>query len=143
LNSHPSKPLSDWWNLEVKNRHNTKHAYNCCAYLSSIKDIKSNQEIEIPTLELIWAGLGDYSVNVMAKGKRAIDAFYIIHDDNKIRFQSRQVTTSIPKYRLPELSNGQYLLEYTIISSNFDLVKLELNIVHYKSPKEIEVIKIE
>jgi len=137
LNSRPTRPLSDWWTLEVYNRHNKKHAYNCLAYLSKLKDVRTNIEFEIPTLELIWAGLGDYRVNIMAKGKRAFDAFYIVHENNRIRFQSRPVTTTISKYRLPELPNGEYIFEYTITSSNFDMAKLQLNVIHDKFSNDL------
>ena len=138
LSNHQNKPLTDWWHVEVKNRNKRKHAFSCMAYLSKITNLQSNNIINIPTIELIWSGLGDYSVNIMADGKREFDAIFIIHDDNKIRFQSRELTTTSPRFQLPILDNGEYLLEYTVVSSNFEAARREFILKHLGTYQDIK-----
>ncbi len=140
LSNHPQKPLTDWWHIEVKNRNKSKHAFSCLAYLSYIKDIDNEKKIEIPTIELNWSGLGDYTVNIMADGKREFDALFIIQPENKVRFQSRGLTTTSPRFQLPVLDNGTYLLEYSVVSSNFDIASRRFLLKHPRSHKEIEFI---
>lgn len=138
LSNHQNKSLTDWWHVEVKNRNKRKHAFSCMAYLSKITNLQSNNIINIPTIELIWSGLGDYSVNIMADGKREFDAIFIIHDDNKIRFQGRELTTTSPRFQLPILDNGEYLLEYTVVSSNFEAARREFILKHLGTYQDIK-----
>jgi len=122
IKDHPQQPLSDWYHLEIKNRNKSKHAFLCHGYVTRIKDLNSKAEFEIPTNELIWSGIGNVMVNIMGGTKRELDAFYIIHGENRIRFHQRLLTTTSPQYHLPNLPQGKYLIEYTIISSNFEKV---------------------
>ena len=140
LRNHPQKPLTDWWHIEVKNRHKTKHAFSCFAYLSFLKNIDTEKKIKIPTIELNWSGLGDYTINILADGKRELDALFIIHQENKVRFPSRELTTTSPRFQLPVLDNGTYLLEYSVVSSNFNIASRKFLLKHPKSHKEIEFI---
>lgn len=75
INNAPNNPLSDWYHIEVKNRNKSKHAFSCIGYVTSIRNIDSGEIISVPTNELIWSGIGDISVNIMANGKRDLDAF--------------------------------------------------------------------
>ncbi len=140
LRNYRGKPLSDWWHIEVKNRHKSKHAFSCLAYLTYLKNIDNEKKFKIPTIELLWSGLGDYTINIMADGKRELDALYIIHQENKVRFQSRRLTTTSPRFHLPVLDNGTYLLEYSVVSSNFDIASKKFLLKHPKTHKEIEFI---
>ena len=112
----------DWWHIEVNNRHKTKHAFSCLAYLSKVHNVDSGEQIYVPSIELLWSGLGVHSVNIWANDQRELDAFYVIHKDNKVCFTSRPVTTTNPRYNLPQLQNGRYKLEYSVISANFPTV---------------------
>jgi hypothetical protein len=114
--------LSDWHHLEVRNRHRTKHAFSCTGYVTKITDLDNGHEYELPSNELIWSGTGDIMVNIMGGTPRDLDAFYIIYGENRIRFHERELKTTNPKYHLPSLSQGRYLIEYTVISSNFEKV---------------------
>ena len=87
--------------------------------MTKIIDLKANKEYEIPSCELIWAGLGDITVNIIGGTKRELDAFYFVHGESVIRFQHRPLTTTNQKYWLPVLSPGKYEIEYSIISVNF------------------------
>lgn len=111
--------LADWYHLVVKNRHKGKRAFSCSGYVTRIKNLRNGKVHEIPTNELIWAGTGDIVVNIMADTKRELDAFHVVHDENKIYFHQRSVTRR-PRYRLSDLPQGKFLIEYTIISSNFE-----------------------
>lgn len=122
IEDHPQQPLSDWYHLEIKNRNKNKHAFSCHGYVTRIKNLNSKAEIEIPTNELIWSGIGNFMVSIMGGTRRELDAFYIIHGENQIRFHQRPLTTTSPQYHLPNLPQGKYLIEYTIISSNFEKV---------------------
>ncbi len=140
LSNYQGKPFSDWWHIEVKNRHKSKHAFSCLAYLTYLKNIDNAKKYKIPTIELLWSGLGDYTVNIMADEKREFDALYIIHQENKVQFHSRKLTTTSKRFQLPALDNGTYLLEYSVVSSNFDIASRKFLLKHPKTHKEIEFI---
>lgn len=122
ITNDPRKPPSDWYHLEIKNRNKSKHAISCFGYATRITDLNKNKEYDIPTNELMWSGIRDIRVNILGNTKRDLDAFYIIHGENKIHFHQRPLGTTNPKYCLPDLQKGKYLIEYTIISSNFEKV---------------------
>ena len=140
LSNYQGKPFSDWWHIEVKNRHKSKHAFSCLAYLTYLKNIDNAKKYKIPTIELLWSGLGDYTVNIMADEKREFDALYIIHQENKVQFHTRKLTTTSKRFQLPVLNNGTYLLEYSVISSNFDIASKRFLLKHPGTHKEIEFI---
>jgi hypothetical protein len=121
LRNHPQKPKADWWHIEVQNRHKSKHALSCLAYLSSIEDLRSQKTIEVPSIELNWSGLGVSSVNILSDRKREFDAFYAIHGEDRLRFSTRAITTTNPRYKMPVLGNGLYRLQYFVVAENFEL----------------------
>ena len=122
LNNHPRRPLTDWYHLEIFNRSKRKHAFSCMGYITDICDLQTGQEFEVPTNEIMWAGITDITANIMGGTKRDLDAFFIIHGEEQIRFHQRSLGTNNPKYLLPNLPKGKYEIEYTVISSNFDNV---------------------
>lgn len=130
LSNTPGNPLSDWYHIEVWNRNKTKHAFACSAYVTKIIDVGNGMVINTPTIELVWSGIGDIAINIMADGKRELDAFFVTHNDGLIHFNQRALSTSNPKYRLPDLPQGEYLITYTIISDNFLLASKEFRIIH-------------
>jgi len=132
--------LTDWWHIEVTNRNNNKHAFSCYGYVTEIKNIDTGEDYELPSIELIWSGLGVYSVNIMASGKRELDGFFVSQSDNLIRFQTRPLTTSNPRYYLPKLTNGNYMIEYSIVSSNFKIASRKFLIKHPSAHSDIEFL---
>jgi hypothetical protein len=130
LNNHPEQPMSDWCHLVIKNHNKHKHAFSCHAYLTKITDTENNSELEMPTNELVWSGIGELSVNIMGGTSRNLDAFYVIEGEQYIRFHQRPISTSNPVYRIPDLLAGKYLLEYTVISADFITTKKSFNL-HY------------
>lgn len=132
-----NQPLSDWYHLVVENRNKNKHAFSCIGYITKIKNLNSGQVIMPPTNEIIWAGIGDISVNIMANGKRELDAFYVRRDDEKIHFHQRPLKTTNQKYWLPDLPKGKYFITYTIISSNFPMVSKDFRIIYENTQSSI------
>jgi len=137
ISSHPQKPLSDWYHLEVKNCHKSKHALWCSGYVTEIKDLQSKRTKRIPTNELIWSGTGAIMVNIIADTIRLLDAFLVIHSENRIRFAQRPPTSTDPRYRLPTLPKGRYEIEYSVISSNFATVS-RICILEYKGGTDVD-----
>lgn len=127
---------SDWYHLVVKNHHKSKHAFLCSGYVTRIKNLRNGKVHEIPTNELIWAGTKDIVVNIMADTKRELDAFHVVHDENKIYFHQRSVTRR-SRYILPDLPQGKYLIEYTIISSNFKTASRNFVLEFLDSGKDV------
>jgi len=123
-------PKSDWYHIDVWNRNKNKHAFSCNGYITQIKNLDSGQNINLPTNEIIWAGISDISVNIMADGKRELDAFYVRRDYERIYFHQRRLTTTNPKYHLPDLRKGKYLITYTIISNNFPMVSKDFRLIY-------------
>lgn len=142
LNNHVDKLLSDWWLISVNNRNKLRIALNCMAYLSKVTDLNQNKIIAIPTIELIWSGLGNHLVNILPLGRREFDAFFEIQTDRTIHFNNRQLTSNSSRFQLPILFNGEYELEYTIISTNFEEVKSAFYLKHPGNHNDIEFYKI-
>ncbi|MGB7532961.1 MAG: hypothetical protein WA977_08335 [Halobacteriota archaeon] len=109
LSDSPGQPLSDWYHLEIKNRNKSRDAFSCLGYVTRIKNLNNNEEYEIPPIELIWSGIGQIMVNIMGGTPRELDAFWVIHGEDKIRFHQRPMTTDNPRYVLPDLPKGKYL----------------------------------
>ena len=116
------QPLSDWYHLEIKNRNKSRDAFSCLGYVTMIKNLDINEEYEIPSIELIWSGIGQIVVDIMGGTSRELDAFCIIHGEDEIRFHQRKMSTNNQRYFLPNLPKGKYLIEYSIISSDFEKV---------------------
>ena len=127
---------SDWYHLLVKNHHKSKHAFSCSGYITRIENLRNGEVHEIPTNELIWAGTGNIVVNIMADTKRELDAFYVVHGKDKIYFHQRPVTRR-PRYSLPDLPQGEYRIEYTIISSNFKTTSRNFVLEFLDSRKDV------
>jgi hypothetical protein len=140
LDNFPGKPFSDWYHLEIKNRHKKQHAFSCAGYVTKIIDLDNNITLKIPTNELIWAGIGDINVNIIADTTRDLDALFIVHNEIQIRFNQRPLLTTNPKYSIPNLQRGKYLLEYTVISSNFENVSKSF-ILEFRSSQQSIVFK--
>lgn len=124
LNNDPNL-ISDWWHIEVVNRNLHKHALACSGYVTKIRDLESDIFWEIPTIELIWSGIGVDTVNILAGSKRELDGFFLIRGTGEVRFNVRTMTTTNLRFNLPVLTPGNYLIEYSVISSNFEIASSE------------------
>lgn len=117
--------LRDWFHLQVMNNHQNKYARNCVAYVSKIKNLDTGKEIDPGSFELVWAGTGLFERHIMPKGVAEVDAFSIIRGENIIRFHRRPSTTPSmsPPFGPPHIGKGNYLLQYLVVSENFEQVK--------------------
>lgn len=129
--------LSDWYFLEIRNCNKTKHAFSCSGYATRVKNLGKNEDYNIRTNELIWSGIEDTTVNIMGGTARELDAFYMIHGENQIHFHERRATTTAPGYSLPVLGKGKYLIEFTVISSNFEKLSQNYTLELGASVKDI------
>jgi len=137
LDNHPEKPLTDWYHLTIKNNSKTKHAFSVHGYVTRIMNLDKGKELQIPTNELIWSGLGEISSNIVSGTSRDLDAFFLMQGQNKIRFHQRPLSTNNPNYLVPNLQTGKYVLHYTVISSNFETVSKEFRLEFGGSPNII------
>ncbi len=126
----PMKRLSDWYHLEVRNRNKAEHAFLCSGYASRIRGLEGDQDLPLPTVELIWTSISETAVSILSDTVRELDAFFLIHKEDQIHFHQRPFTTSEPKYHLPLLVPGRYLMQYTVVSSNFDTASQDFILEH-------------
>jgi hypothetical protein len=115
----PGHPTSDWYHLEVINRNRRKHALSCMGYVTQIHHIESDHLYTLPTVELNWSGIGGVTTNIIADGRRDLDAFFVIQGHSYVRFPERTLGTTNPSYHLPELGPGRYEIEFAVVSANF------------------------
>jgi len=139
ISNNSNKPLSDWHHLTVKNRSKIKHAFSCSGFLASILDLGGGEGIPVPTVEMIWSGFGAHEANIIADGERELDAFYVMHRENDIRFNQRSPLTTEKRFWMPTLKQGTYLLTYSIISDNFLPVSRSFKVIHRGLSKEVKV----
>lgn len=114
------KTMTDWYHLPVKNEHQDKYARNCVAYVANIRVLNSGEVVSPDSLELVWAGTGLFEKHILPKRVCEIDAFYVVHSEDIIRFHHRPSTSS--QYLMPPLNRGCYLITYLVISENFEQV---------------------
>jgi hypothetical protein len=116
--------LARYFHLTVENKHKTKIAINCTAYLESIVKMPENASVPLRTVELKWAGYTMPVVAIMPESKRDLDAFLVVHDEPHI---TRFNCYSDSSYYLPPiLGQGEYILSYAVISENFPVARLKV-----------------
>jgi len=122
LSDVPGNPASDWYHLEVLNRNKRKHVLSCMGYVTEIHNIETGHKYDLPTVELNWSGIGEVTTNIIADGRRDLDAFLVVEGHNHILFPERRLGTTNPRYHLPELGPGRYEIEFMVVSGNFATV---------------------
>ncbi len=118
----PGHPASDWYHLEVLNRNKRKHALSCIGYVTEIHHIESDHKYTLPTVELNWSGIGEVTTNIIASGRRDLDAFFVMEGRHYVCFPERTLGTTNPRYHLPELGPGRYEIGFAVVSANFATV---------------------
>lgn len=118
----PSLPVdtgaAKCFHVSVRNRHRSKPALNCFAYLeSAIK--RPNTNIALKTIEFKWAATIWPSVTITARSARLFDACHIAHANPY--FVHFQVHTDSPREYAPQLPQeiGEYELSYLVTAENF------------------------
>jgi hypothetical protein len=66
--------------IDVHNRHQSKIASNCYAYLEKATKVDTNEEIQFRTCELKWSGYVLPNAHILPGGVRGFDAFWVPHD---------------------------------------------------------------
>lgn len=125
----PSAPLSNWFHIVVQNLSNTFYCKNCYAYIESIRQLPSNTDVIEPNgyrAELIWAGLGDVTLNIPQGVKRDFDMLTWYHGSPIIQFHQKTTSTV---YGYPSLPYGSYKIIYGVISDNFPLAKIAIDMM--------------
>jgi len=109
--------------IAVRNRHRSKTALNCCAYLEKLSLFDTGSDIPVPTVEFKWEGYLLPNAHVHAKTARRFDAFWVLHED------PTQVLFNTPFCDVwPYLPNiggagSHYNLTYLVLSDNFPPVR--------------------
>ncbi|MBI5151859.1 MAG: toll/interleukin-1 receptor domain-containing protein [Candidatus Pacebacteria bacterium] len=121
-------PLSNWLHVVVRNLSDQFYCKNCYAYVDSIIDLSTSATVITPTdyrAELVWAGLGEVTLNIPQGVKRDFDMLVWYHGSNVVQFHQKTTST---EYGYPALQYGRYKIVYGVISDNFPLAKIEVEI---------------
>jgi hypothetical protein len=103
----------------VCNRHRSKTALNCCAYLEKVSALDTGSDIPAQIVEFKWEGYLLPNAHVHAKTVRRFDAFWVLHEDpTQVLFNSPFCDASP---FLPNIggADSQYRLTYSVLSDNF------------------------
>jgi hypothetical protein len=129
---------SRFYHMAVRNRHISKPAINCYAYLNNVINLKTKEEIPLETSELKWKGYTFPNAIIAPQSVRKFDAFWISHDNlQQIKFN---IFTDYTGYNISVVGEIDFGLTYSIISENFPPVKAKV-IIHKGST--LEKIKFE
>ena len=106
-----------FFHVDVRNRHRSKIATNCYAYLSRIVNLGTTEEIPFRSVELKWAGYVLPNAHILPGQVRRLDAFWIdTVRPAEVRFNLyADATDYIP--RLPGV--GRYRFIYQVVSDRF------------------------
>jgi len=130
-------PLGRFFHLRVNNLHVSKPAFNCYAYLVSIKDVNKNtlRLLEIP--EIKWKGFPFPNALIQPKKFRKLDAFYVKHSlPLMMEFNVfTDFTGDLIKIQTP----GVYDLDYLIVSENFPSTEAQLRVSIGSTLDSIEI----
>jgi hypothetical protein len=127
-----------FFHIDVRNRHASKIATNCYAYLQKMVNLRTATEIPIKTVECKWAGYMQPNAHILPQQARGFDALWIA-DDNPTRVNFNvhsDATDYIPRIE----GEGRYELTYIVVADNFPAAKksfiLTLN-------QELELTRLE
>lgn len=110
--------LSRFFHIEARNRHRTKIATNCYAYLEKLENLSENSILEIKTAELKWAGYTLPNAAIMPVSSRLFDAGCVLHSQ-PIIFHVNLLFADATDYQIKIQGKGDYKLQYVVISDNF------------------------
>jgi len=107
--------------IDVHNRHQSKIASNCYAYLEKATKVDTNEEIQFRTCELKWSGYVLPNAHILPGGVRGFDAFWVPHDaPDQLVFQVfTDSGLHVPNIR----GKGTYELRYMVIADGFPVAR--------------------
>ena len=145
-----------FYHLAVKNMHRSRTALNCCVFLESAADVKTQKRLPFQTVEFKWAGTTLPAVMIAPGTSRMLDAFKKpcmlkmgdtvlagILDDSPLLEVIEFTTFSDSTEFLPRIINaGVFDLTYGIYSSNFPLSRTTIRIENGRKPAEVKITQI-
>jgi hypothetical protein len=112
--------------IDVHNRHLDKIARNCYAYLKKANKVDTNEEIQVRTCELKWAGSLIPNLLIPPGGVRSFDAFWVPPDEpDRLHFQ---VLTDSGLHIPVIKGKGTYELEYEVIAEGFPVARCSASV---------------
>lgn len=107
-----------YFHIVVRNVNPYKDAFNCCVYLESIIDLKTNNKIPIETIEYKWRGCSFPYVVIAAEAYRQFDTFIVYHDEPFNALSSN--LTDASRHHIHRIEGpGDFELTFKVISENF------------------------
>jgi hypothetical protein len=120
----PGEPRSfpgRFFHIDVCNRHRSKLAVNCYAYLEKAMNLQTSKELPFKTVEYKWAGYVLPNATILPKQERRLDAFWIDHrNPTKLWFNAYVDST---EYMLALEGEGKYELTYIVVAENFPIAR--------------------
>ena len=110
-----------FFHINVRNRHRSKTAKNCCVYLEKVTKRDLKTAIPVKQVEFRWAGTGLPTAHVFPKRVRPFDAFFVMEErPSQLQFNVFATGTDfIPRIE----GEGCYELEYAVVSDNFPEIR--------------------
>ncbi len=113
----PDGPRATWFHVRVRNRHRSKPALNCYAYIQYIRDLTREQDVPVEPIEVSWRAYDPPNATIAPEAYRDIDAFCVRHDAPADPLFHLHTRSSRFAPRLP--GPGTYELAYRVTSENF------------------------
>jgi len=105
LNHRGENRWAKFFHIDVNNRHDTKAAHDCSAYLQKIINLETGETIRPPQIELKWEGMKTESVTILPNDKRRFDAMYL----------------EVPQYPLINFGVNEFLIDYPGLTTSYKL----------------------
>jgi hypothetical protein len=113
-----------FFHVGVRNRHRSKTARDCYAYLEKATRLNPNADIPVKQVEFGWAGYSQPNAHVFPGRVRAFDAFYILEDlPTQLQFNVFATGSDF----VPRIGGqGGFQLVYSVVSENFPEARASL-----------------
>lgn len=136
----PTGKIGRYFHVEVENLHQRKLASNCYVYLKSVKDLSTDKETTLETVELKWKGYMIPNATILPLSSRYFDAFFVFHQaPTQLQFNLfTDYTGYYPKVTGP----GDLELTYVVVSDNFRPVAAEFELHLDKRLEDIRFRKL-
>jgi hypothetical protein len=134
------KPVR-FFHLRVANQHQRKMALNCVAYVETMVDADTRQELEFRPAELKWAGSTLPVVPIMPGRSRDLDACFIFNDNPQTVF-FRSFSDS-GKHMGPIDGKSRLDIGYIVVSENFPPARCRLRIEPAASIDGVQVYQLD
>lgn len=112
-----------FFHLDINNLNPNKQAINCYGFLEYVKDLNTNNDRKLRSIEFKWAGYVLPNSTIMNSSSRQLDTFYVIKTNPTVPHFS---CFSDSTYYLPYINTpgdvhgpGDYELEFLVVSDNF------------------------